>query len=148
MKIVLGVLDTPHGDDLTTGQLAQYLEDEYSVMGNFYELHQKEIAQDFTDGYARAVNAMLSGKRPVDPFKSACSKTEARFQAFIDLAEIEKMGVSGVPTQAALDGVRTSLKKKKEIKGKRYYSKVRGTRRASFFDTGRYAGAFKCWVTR
>lgn len=147
MKIVFGVLNSTHGA-LSTGELAQYLEDKYSVMGNFFKLHKDQIGQDFADSFGRAVSDMMNGKQPRDPFKTALSKTEARFQSFIGLAEIERMGVPGVPTQAALDGVRTSLKKKKEIKGNKYRSKVRGSRRPSFFDTGLYANSFKCWVEK
>lgn len=146
MKLHLGVMDGSHGDTETIAEVAQYLEDKYDVMQNFFDAHAGDIADDFAKSFAIAIEDMMSGLPVGNPFNSATSKTEARFQKFIDLAEIEKMGIEGVPTQAALDGVRSSLKKKKEIKGRKYRSKVRGTRRQSFFDTGLYMNAFKCWV--
>lgn len=146
MKLHLGVMDGSHGDTETIAEVAKYLEDKYDVMQNFFDAHAGDIADDFAKSFAIAIEDMMSGLPVGNPFNSATSKTEARFQKFIDLAEIEKMGIEGVPTQAALDGVRSSLKKKKEIKGRKYRSKVRGTRRQSFFDTGLYMNAFKCWV--
>ena len=146
MKLHLGVMDGSHGDTETIADVAQYLEDKYDVMQNFFNLHEKEISEDFAKSFAIAMEDMMSGLPVGNPFNSATSKTEARFQKFIDLAEIEKMGIEGVPTQAALDGVRSSLKKKKEIKGRNYRSKVRGTRRQSFYDTGIYMNSFKAWI--
>jgi hypothetical protein len=65
------------------------------------------------------------------------------FVTYLDNEEIAETGQAGVPTAAALAGVRTSLKKKKELKNPRKRSLGR---RPSFIDTGMYRDSFKAWV--
>ena len=74
---------------------------------------------------------------PVDagsPFAAGESQIENRFKQFLSLREVEKLGIPGVPTKAALAGVSHRFKGKK------------GGRRPSFIDTGLYQASFKAWI--
>lgn len=143
----LGVVDIPYAGKTTTGDVAGFLEEKYNVMGTFASMHMPEIVEVVEISVTEAIDALMSGApSTLDPFGSATQNIGSMFQNYIENEEIAQTGQSGVPTQAALDGVRTSLKKKKEIKGKAYRSRVRGTRRPSFDDTGLYRNSFRAWV--
>lgn len=148
MKLKLGVADVPYGTKggISTGDVASILEDEYSVMGNFAALHMPGIAQAVEISVAEAIDALLMGApSTLDPFGAASQDVERMFSVYLDDEEIAQTGQTGVPTQAAMLGIRTSLKKKKELKGKSR-NRIRGTRRPSFIDTGLYRNSFKAWV--
>ncbi len=150
MQIHLGVIDLTYGDkgSISTGEVAKILEDQYSVMGNFVDLHIGEIAEVMAISVSEAIDSLISGApATLNPFGQAEQDIQQMFVKYIDDEEIAQTGQEGVPTQAALDGVRTALKKRKEIKNiKKYRSRIRGTRRPSFLDTGLYRDSFKVWV--
>lgn len=152
MILHLGVIDIPYateGTSTSTGDVAEILEKQYSVMGHFADLHHDEIQELVEISFAEAIENVLAGMPPqlAKPMNQAASDIKNLFTTYINDEEIAGTGQGGVPTQAALDGVRTSLKKKKEIKNiKTYRSRVRGTRRPSFIDTGMYRNSFKAWA--
>ena len=137
MKLHLGVIDYPHGNDgsITTGDLAEILESKYHPMEIYYEEHQNEIAKDLADSVAGAIESLMLGAPPsLDPFGEANTNIANGFKRFIAEGELEKLGYPGVPTQAALDGVNHRLKIK------------RGPRRPSLIDTSQYVDSAVAWV--
>lgn len=128
----------PAANELTTGDVAEILEDKYHVMEVFYEVHKDDIAKDLEKSVEGALETiMMSGPSDVDPFGDATSKIDERFTDFLTNREMEKLGYPGVPTQAALDGVNHRLKHPYAAKNKR---------RPSFVDTGLYLASFKSEV--
>jgi hypothetical protein len=151
VKLHFGVIDVPYAEagGQSTGDVAEILEEKYAVMGNFDALHHDEFEELVAISISEAIENLVAGA-PADlvkPFAQACTDIKSVFTQYLNDEEIAATGQAGVPTQAALDGVRTSLKKKKEIKNiKTYRSRVRGTRRPSFVDTGLYRDGFIAWV--
>ena len=143
----LGVLDQPYDDGATTFSVAEILEAKYHVMEIFYELRKEDVAKALEKSIQSALD-MLDSDAPaesINPFATASADIEASFKQFLDSQEIERIGYPGVPTQAALDGVRTSYKNptgNKKKRGKR----VKHPRRPSFIDTGLYEDSMKAWI--
>jgi hypothetical protein len=134
----LGVLDVPYEQQggKTTGTVAEILESKYHVMETFYEQHKQEIADALAQALVDASETMMMGAPTVaDPFGPATSQIEDQFKQFLSSQEMDKLGVPGVPTQAAKEGRSKRFKK----------GKGRGPR-PSFIDTGTYAAAMKAWV--
>ncbi len=146
----LGVVDVPYADvgpggkkakkkdtGVTTGDVADILEAKYHIMETFFELHKEEIIDDYTESFEGAIESLLMGA-PVefDPAGEGSSRVEQRFKDFISNREMESLGIPGVPTQAALDGVDH---RKKQPFAKR-------PPRPSFRDTGQYSAAMKSWL--
>jgi hypothetical protein len=122
----------------TTGDVAEILEAKYGIMDNFMFAHQPDVASALEDSIAGALESLIMGA-PVgpNPFASAETEITSMFKNFLATSAIEHMGVEGVPTQAALDGVNHRLKHP--------YAKG-NPRRPSFIDTGMYQSHFTCWV--
>lgn len=160
MKLHLGVIDLPYMQPPTvkkvakakrgrknrpttsqpgtqsTGDVAQWLENKYDVMQGFFDLHEKEIVHSLENSIAGALESLVMGAPPsLDPFGTAMGEIEKTFKfKYIENEEITSTGASGVPTQAALDGVNHRLKG------------GRGARRPSFIDTGLYQSSFRAWI--
>ena len=143
----LGVLDQPYhvwkngkrtskSTGETTYGVAEILESEYGVMQAFFDAHGEDIAHDMEDGISASLNALMEGHVVKDPFGEAMSKTQHRFNQFISSQEDERVGIEGVPTEAALKGVNHRLKHP--------YAKA-NPRRPSFKDTGLYMDSFRAW---
>jgi len=132
----VGVVDLPHGDDdLTTGDLAEILEAKYDLFRGFVEDNLDKIADQMADALDGALNNMLNGAAvPENPYAEAMEWVGARFREFINSGEVERLGLIGVPTEAALKGVNHRLKIK------------RGGRRQSFVDTGLLVASFIAWM--
>jgi hypothetical protein len=78
----------------------------------------------------------MMGQR-VDPWARGMGKIEQRFRDFISLREVERVGIPGVPTKAALRGISHRL----------LHPYARSNqRRPSFRDTGLYMNSFRAWV--
>ena len=143
----LGVLDIPYQQarkkrarrtaaTVTTGEVAEWLENRYGVMRAFYEQHEQEIADQLAQSLVDAGEALMqSAPVTVDPFGAATSQIEDGFKQFLALGEMDKLGVPGVPTAAAQAGVSSRFKK----------GKGRGPR-PSFVDTGTYSASMKAWI--
>jgi len=119
---------------VTTAQVAGWLEDRYHVMEVFYE-SDGGVMDLLRESVEDAMENLLMGA-PVggNPFLEATSEIQSRFKKFISDQTMERMGIPGVPTQAALLGRSSRLKK------------GRGPRRPSFRDTGLYQSSFMAWV--
>lgn len=138
----LGVLVQPYETydrGQTTGDVAEILEAEYGIMGAFWRVHGDEIAKDMETGLQHSMDALLSGEPHIEnPFGSAMAATEHRFKRFISSQEVERVGIPGTPTKAALKGV--------NHRKKHPYAKA-NARRPSFRDSGLYEASFKAWLT-
>lgn len=133
-----GLKRPEHANELTTGDVAEILEDQYHVKEIFYELHKEDIAKDLANSVAGALETiMMGGPQDVDPFGGATSKIDERFSDFLTNREMEQIGYKGVPTLAAIEGVNHRLKHP--------YSR-KNPRRPSFIDTGLYQASSKSWI--
>ena len=144
----LGVIDQPYDEGATTGMVAEILEDKYHVMEVFFELRIDDVAAALERSIQGALDALAMDApvENIDPFGSATADIETAFRHFLDSKEIEGIGIPGVPTQAALDGVSHRFKNpryKITKKGK----KVKRAPRPSFIDTGLYEASMKAWFT-
>lgn len=119
---------------VTTAQVAGWLEDRYHVMEVFYE-SDGGVVDLLRESMEDAMENLLMGA-PVgaSPFLEATTEIQSRFKQFISNRTMEMLGIPGVPTQAAIMGVNSRLKKR------------RGPRRPSFRDTGLYQSSFMAWV--
>jgi hypothetical protein len=145
-KLHLGIIDIPYKEEsTTTHEVAMILEQKYGVMGAYFESHKQAIAGSMEESVVGALESLLMGAPTGgSPFASAETFIEQDFKHFLSSSEIEKLGISGVPTQAALDGVSNRFKnpRYKNVNGK----KVKRPRRPSFIDTGLYQANMKAWI--
>lgn len=136
----LGVLVIPYGGSkksgTTTGDVAEYLEKKYELMERYWALKGDKHGRQIAAGIARAIEANMSGLK-ADPYGKAMGQIENGFKDFISSRLVERVGIRGVPTEAALKGV--SHRKAHP------YAKD-NPRRPSFRDTGLYQSSFKAWV--
>lgn len=122
---------------VTTGDVATILEEHYGVMGHFFDAHKEDVVEALTEGVRGAIESIVAGAPPtLDPFGDATQKIQTSFHDFITRHEVERLGVEGVPTAAALAGKSSRFKKR------------RGPPRPSFVDTGLYLNSFRAWVDR
>jgi hypothetical protein len=146
----LGVIDQPYDNSVgaTTGMVAEILEDKYHVMEVFFESRVDEVIGALERSIQGAIDALDMGApvENIDPFGGATGEIEAAFRHFLDSKEMESLGIPGVPTQAALDGVSHRFKnpRYKNTKGGK---KVKRAPRPSFIDTGLYEASMKAWFT-
>lgn len=152
----LGVVDhnyTNSEKSISTGDVAEILEDHYGVLTGFSVTNTQQIADVLADSYAGALETIVMGGVSNDPAASGMSKISTMMKQYLTTREAEWVlapGVKGhpVPTLAALKGVRTRYKDptsilKKVLKGKK--TKV-GVRRPSFIDTGLYENSLIAWM--
>jgi len=135
----LGVIELPHpgGDKtgLTTGDLAEILESKYGLYSVFLDANLEKIEEQIAESLRDAIDNVLAGAPlPENPFADAQQEIVSDFVTFLDTSEIEKIGVRGTPTEAALKGVNHRLKLRK------------GPRRPSFIDTGALRASTAAWV--
>lgn len=145
-QIYLGVIDFPYSDHggQTTGSVANILEEKYAILTNFANRYEGEIAQILTEAMSNVVKDQIkTGKVNKAPFKKAFSKISSDMKQFLSLQEVEKLGISGIPTKAALNGVSHRFKRKR--KGVVRSNRVLGARRPSFIDTGLMESAYIVW---
>jgi hypothetical protein len=122
----------------TTGDVAEILEKKYDIMQTFADAKLPQIAEELEDSIAGELESLIMGGRPSgNPFQKAESAIGTMFKNFILTQEVEGANISGVPTQAALDGVNHRLKHP--------YAK-KNSRRPSFIDTGMYVSHFQAWI--
>lgn len=134
MKLHIGVIDVPEPEGGTTGSVAMILEDKYELFSKFADSQIDKIAENLAESIAGAFESLSMGHTPTDPFAAATSQIDQDFRHFLDIEEMAKLGVAGVPTKAALMG--------KSIRFKRRT----GPRRPSFIDSGTLQTSLKSWV--
>lgn len=150
-----GVIDLPYGKQgkmvVTTGDVATILEAKYGVMQAFFDRHKQDIATMMERGILILLESAIMGEpQPPRPFAEMESGIAKLWRDFLDSAEIEAMGIPGVPTQAALDGVSHRFKDVYNTarfkKGPRAGQRKR-PRRPSFIDTGQYEASFRVEIS-
>lgn len=123
---------------ITTGEVAEYIENEYHVMETFYEVHHEKILDLIVEALLGDLDNVLNGRAPnPDLYAPAGAEIETMFKRFLSTREAEGAGIAGVPTQAALDGISHRLAHP--------YAGA-NPRRPSFIDTGLYQSSVKVWV--
>ena len=141
MAIVhFGVVDvayTEKGKSTTTGDVAEILEDKYSVMQTFIDLHEKDIGNELADQLMGLLESARMGA-PVDMSKVMFPKVDAMFRDYLDRGEWEKQK-GNMPTKVAQAGV-SHRKKRPYVK--------ENPARPSFIDTGLYQSSFRTWLTK
>ena len=125
----------PKGDPQTTGEVAKILEDKYQVMEHYVQDAMPFIQNEMIKALEASIVNLNPGL-PVQstPFNDSNDAIAQNFREFLDNSVIEHMGVPGVPTQAAKDGVQSR------------YKLFKGPRRPSFVDSGTYQAYMKVWV--
>ena len=152
--LVMGVVDVPYenegitpkrktkrgegssrGAPTTTVDVATILEEKYSVMQTFYDARKQDITASLVSSAEGALEDLFAGGHPTDPFAETGQFVQSEFRTFLMSAEIESLGIPGVPTKAAQN--RRSL---------RFKAKVGPSERPSFIDTGTYELSMRSWV--
>lgn len=124
----------------TTGDVAEILEDKYHIMELFFEEHEAHnlITGAIEEALKGSLESMAMGAPPTEnPFAAATQAIDEAFKRFITEGAVERLGIPGTPTEAALKGV--SHRKAHP------YAKA-NARRPSFVDTGLYVDSFISWI--
>lgn len=121
----------------TTADVARILEEKYGIFAAHFEHRGHIYGHAFETSLDGALEALLMGKA-VDPFARAMDIIERDFREFISSQGVERVGIPGVPTKAALMGV--------SHRRKHPYARS-NPRRPSFRDTGTYSSSYRAWVT-
>ena len=129
-KLVLGVDDIAYSEPgrgpVTTGQVAEILEEHYQVFQIFVQEHYDEIGEYLAQAIADQIADLAAGAPlPRDPFLDAEQRIEALFRNFLETGEIESIHPD-LPSFAALAG-----------KSRRFKSGY-GPERPSLIDTGQF----------
>ena len=149
----LGVVEQPYGQAgaKTTSDVAEILESKYGLFSAFVDIHQPVIEHELENSLAGALETMFGQRRPdfdrirAGAFNSGMAALEELFRDAIDM-QVYNGKLPGVPTQAALNGVRHAWKRPYKRTGRRRGKVQPGTPRASFFDTGLFSSSFRAWV--
>jgi hypothetical protein len=121
----------------TTGDVAEILEEKYGILDAFAFARLPDIAKALEDSIAGELETiMMGGRASGNPFASAESGITTMLKDFISKQQVEQIGIAGVPTQAAKDGVNHRLKHP--------YAKA-NPQRPSFMDTTLYWQTLKAW---
>jgi hypothetical protein len=129
MKLVFGVHNERYGDDpVTTGDVANRLEDRYHIMETYVSRNKKMIAKEVMEEILGT-----KGRRTLHPMDAL----QKGLKQAISNREFD--GLPGVPTKAAQMGVSSRFKNGKR-RGK---SKVSGVPRPSFIDSGIFQNAIR-----
>jgi len=135
----LGVQDVPYPDlsssgkthrFITTGEVAEILEDKYQIMETFIDEHLDDVLEKMKDNLELKLNNYIG--RNIDD--EITFDIEVKFRDFILNKEMDRLGVKGVPTKAALEGRKTA---------KRIWQ---GPERPSFYDTELYLDSFSAEI--
>lgn len=158
-RLSLGVLDVPYSaastggsadkdiksflassggeKGVTTGDVAEFLEDKYHVMATFADRREDDIADAWAEAQADAIADLMAGAplSAANPGAALGAEVGTMFRQFIDSREMD--GAAGVPTEAARKGVNHRLKHP--------YAKD-NPERPSFRDTGLFEASFMAEV--
>jgi len=143
----LGVEEMAYSNNgTTTGDVAQILEDNYSIMEYFAYKKSQEIAKELEKDLALFIEDSLEGKTPT-LFNDACNNIDKLFRRSLDerFMDNANFGKYSAPTKAAEAGVSHRFKDVYNTGKKGKKGKKRGSR-PSFIDTGLYQQSFKSWV--
>lgn len=139
MRLVFGVNDVAYTDPgsnraTTTGDVAEYLENDYHVMRTYLELHEKDIGDELVQALAGEIESLAQGKPGRVDLSGPMAKIESEFRDYLDKGEWRQ--TSGQVIQAADAGV--------SRRRKHPYAKRK--QRTAFVDTGLYQASFRAWL--
>lgn len=146
----LGVIDQPYSvqrtkgrrkataSTKTTGDVAQWLEDEYHIMEHFAELHRDDITKSIDNAIAGSMETMMMGGPAELSLDSAVSEIATMMKDMITNQELDRLGFPGIPTQAALRGVNHRMA----------HPYARRPARPSFRDTGLFQASMTAWFDK
>lgn len=121
----------------TTGDVAEILEEKYGILDTFAFARMPDIAKALEASIAGELETLMMGGRPSgNPLAGAESAISTMMKQFVSSQQIEQMGIDGVPTQAAKDGVNHRLKHP--------YAKGNPSR-PSFMDTHLMVNSYIAW---
>lgn len=157
MRLNLGVLDIAYAGAngksgaQTTGDVAELLEQKYSVMETFFESRKEKISEWLAEAIADEIADLFAGKRPnSDPFMAAMQNTETEFRAFLDANEMAHL-VAGLSEgeAAAFGPVSFTGAGNRGVnhRKKKPYAKENKARPA-FVDTGLFQASFRSWISK
>jgi hypothetical protein len=144
-NLVFGVVDIPYGfaygedtenPDMTTGDVADFLEADYAIMQNFFKKYEAEILELISNYSIDILNDILNGT-PIkieSAISSALPEIRNLFEKFILEKEMDYL-VSGVPTKRSKKGI---IHRKKKV----YYEPYR----PSFLDSRMYMSSFRAYI--
>lgn len=137
MKVCLGVVEMvyDYGDNpgATTSEVAQALEDNYQIFTHFWEEHKSGIVNEVGEALAYSIINHIQHGAPLAS-SDQLGDTMRNFHLFLEREEMAGLSVDGVPTQAAIQGKNSRLKKEY------------GARRPSFIDGGLFKTSFIAWI--
>ena len=156
----LGVVDLAYvGGDAqatTTGDVAEFLEEDYHVMEVFFEAKKDKILSSINDRLAHQIEALSQGVPVPETGDLYLPEVDSLFRDFLTSGEIES--ITG-QTEAARLGISHRFKDAQNrtvsaqdiTSGKATASSLepvvgRGPR-PSFVDTGLYVASFKSWLS-
>lgn len=135
--LVPQAVSLPSAGQETTGDVADILEDEYHIMETFFEVHQGDIVHALEEAIGGSLeNLLLGAPAGNNSLAAAESEIAMLFKKFLSGKEMDRLGVPGVPTQAALRGVSHRFK----------HPYAKRAARPSFIDTGTYQANFRAWI--
>lgn len=137
----LGVTVVPYQrgrKGIDTGEVAEILEERYGIMTAFWKAKRSAYLDWLVAASVEALEARLEGRAVRSDPRTVLGQLQADFRRFISQREVERVGLKGVPTKAALRGVNHRFKHP--------YAKG-NARRPSFRDTGLYEASFRAWLT-
>jgi hypothetical protein len=122
---------------VTTGEVAEFLETHYGVMEVFWNTHEDQCGALLTEGLKSAFEQLASGAGPVglNPYAEAVSKIADMFKLWLTSGEAERAGIPGTPTLAA-----------QHRQSARFKSGTADKNRPSFVDTGLYEASMTAWI--
>jgi len=154
LTLHLGVIDVPYNfakpikgfkttkhlkarkpQNITTGDVAGFLEAKYHLMEKFYNVYESDVMDFIGSSLKNSMEALLMG-HSVEPWGEATQAIDAKFRDFISSRKAETVGIPGTPTKAAQWAINHRLA--------RPYAK--NPRRPTFRDTGLYMASFRSWV--
>ena len=140
MRLLFGVNDVAYTDPgsnraTTTGDVAQFLENDYHVMRTYLELNEKEIGERLASAMSGAIESLAQGKPAHFDSAGPMTRIEEECRDYLDRGDWKK--ASGQVIQAAEAGV--SQRKKHP------YAK-KNKKRTAFIDTGLYQASFRAWL--
>lgn len=148
MKIELGVIEQPYATgSLTTADVAAILERKYGIIGTFVDVHARDLQRILERSFVNAFEDMVNGLPGRDPYASAFQEIQMMMKRWLSTQEVERQGIKGVPTKAALDGRSSRFKSGlNRVSMKMFKKGVRkGVRRPSFIDSALMQASYKVW---
>ncbi|MEY3760484.1 MAG: hypothetical protein RIR39_1975 [Pseudomonadota bacterium] len=152
MKLAYGNIDFPYGFEsnslVTTAAVAKHLEKKYHIYAAFHSKHGNDIRAIIQETLTDMLRAALSGaySRPITAemiTQQCCPRIDQLFKKFLDDKEIEGMGIDGVPTKAALDGISHRFKNPRLSTKNKKMGLTQNPPRPSFIDRGKYRNSAK-----